>query len=174
MEYWNGLSFPSPGDLPDPRINPGSPALQADSLLSELPDIWQLFALINVLFHSFKPTLYYLLCDYRRLGKQFSFIAGTTLSIFSRRHIKETEEGNISLLDTGVFLLALSSCLRAAHPDHTVPWYICSPPGYQLTIIFSVGSLCSLGLIVSTQEAESWGFDVYCTPISEVWSRWIS
>ena len=36
-EYWSGLSFPSPGDLPDPRIKPGSPALQADSLPSEPP-----------------------------------------------------------------------------------------------------------------------------------------
>ena len=27
QEYWNGLLFPSPGDLPDPRIEPGSPAL---------------------------------------------------------------------------------------------------------------------------------------------------
>ena len=34
-EYWSGLPFPSPGDLPDPGIKPGSPALQADSLLSE-------------------------------------------------------------------------------------------------------------------------------------------
>ena len=122
-------------------------------------------------FTASNPPFINLLCDYRGLSKQFSFTAGTTLSLFSRRHIKETEEGNISLLDTGVFLLALSSCLRAAHPDHTVPWYICSPPGYQLTIIFSVGSLCSPGLIVSTQEAESWGFDVYYTLISEVWSR---
>ena len=32
QEYWSGLSFPSPGDLPDPGIEPGSPALQADSL----------------------------------------------------------------------------------------------------------------------------------------------
>ena len=32
QEYWNGLPFPSPGDLPDPRIESGSPALQADSL----------------------------------------------------------------------------------------------------------------------------------------------
>ena len=32
-----GLPFPSPGDLPDPGIEPGSPALQADSLLSEPP-----------------------------------------------------------------------------------------------------------------------------------------
>ena len=32
QEYWNGLLFPSPGDLPDPGIKPTSPALQADSL----------------------------------------------------------------------------------------------------------------------------------------------
>ena len=31
-EYWSGLPFPSPGDLPEPGIEPGSPALQADSL----------------------------------------------------------------------------------------------------------------------------------------------
>ena len=33
--YWIGLPFPSPGDCPNPGIEPGSPALQADSLLSE-------------------------------------------------------------------------------------------------------------------------------------------
>ena len=35
LEYWSGLPFPSPGDLPDPGIEPpslGPPALQADSL----------------------------------------------------------------------------------------------------------------------------------------------
>ena len=36
QEYWSGLPFPSPGNLPNPGINPGSPALQADSLPSEL------------------------------------------------------------------------------------------------------------------------------------------
>ena len=36
QEHWSGLPFPSPGDLPDPRTKPGSPALQADSLLTEL------------------------------------------------------------------------------------------------------------------------------------------
>ena len=35
QEYWSGLSFPSPGDLPNPGIKPGSPALLADSLPSE-------------------------------------------------------------------------------------------------------------------------------------------
>ena len=32
QEYWSGLPFPSPGDLPDPGIKPTSSALQADSL----------------------------------------------------------------------------------------------------------------------------------------------
>ena len=36
QEYWGGLPFPSPGDLPDPGIKPGSPALQTDSLPTEL------------------------------------------------------------------------------------------------------------------------------------------
>ena len=35
-EYWSGLPFPSPGDLPDPRIEPRSLALQADSFQAEL------------------------------------------------------------------------------------------------------------------------------------------
>ena len=37
QEYWNGLPFPSPGDLPDPGIEPGSPTLRADALPSEPP-----------------------------------------------------------------------------------------------------------------------------------------
>ena len=41
QEYWSGLPFTSPGDLPNPGIelaSPVSPALQADSLPSELPE----------------------------------------------------------------------------------------------------------------------------------------
>ena len=34
--YWSGLLFPSPGDLPNPEMEPRSPALQADPLLTEL------------------------------------------------------------------------------------------------------------------------------------------
>ena len=37
QEYWSELPFPSPEDLPDPGIEPGSPALQADTLPSEPP-----------------------------------------------------------------------------------------------------------------------------------------
>ena len=58
QEYWSGWPFPSPGNLPDPGIKPGSPELQADSLLSEppgkLPDdlsiIYSLPNLKNLLF----------------------------------------------------------------------------------------------------------------------------
>ena len=37
QEYWNGLPFPSPGDLPNPGIEPRFPALQTDALPSEPP-----------------------------------------------------------------------------------------------------------------------------------------
>ena len=39
QEYWSGLPLPSPGDLPNPGIEPMSPALQADSLPPETPDL---------------------------------------------------------------------------------------------------------------------------------------
>ena len=38
QEYWSGLPFLSPGDLPNPGVKPGSPALQADSLATELQE----------------------------------------------------------------------------------------------------------------------------------------
>ena len=37
QEYWSGVPFPSPGDLPNPGIKPRSPAFQADAFTSELP-----------------------------------------------------------------------------------------------------------------------------------------
>ena len=37
QECWSGLPFPSPGDLPNPGIEPGSPEFQADALPSEPP-----------------------------------------------------------------------------------------------------------------------------------------
>ena len=48
QEHWSGLPFPSPGDLPNPGIEPGSPALQADALSSELPGKPQYMMLLNV------------------------------------------------------------------------------------------------------------------------------
>ena len=42
QESWSGMPFPSPEDLPDSGIELESPALQADSLLSEAPSVYQI------------------------------------------------------------------------------------------------------------------------------------
>ena len=51
-EYWSDLPFPSPGDLPDPGIKPRSPALQADSLLTELQRKLLKLCYVSVQFSS--------------------------------------------------------------------------------------------------------------------------
>ena len=48
QEYWSGLPFPSPGDHPDPGIEPRSPALWADALLSEPPGNLQIIFLLKI------------------------------------------------------------------------------------------------------------------------------
>ena len=47
QEYWNGLPFPFPGDLPDPAIEPRTPVLQTDTLLSEPPNLY-LFLIMDL------------------------------------------------------------------------------------------------------------------------------
>ena len=64
QEYWSGLTFPSPGYLPNPGIKLGSPALQADSLLSEAPGKptctinWQLSGTHVGFLYIMCPTLF--------------------------------------------------------------------------------------------------------------------
>ena len=54
QEDWSGLPFPSPGGLPNPGIEPASPALQADSLPPELPGKPQVLkSVVNWLAHWF-------------------------------------------------------------------------------------------------------------------------
>ena len=60
QEYWSGLPFPSPGDLPDPGMEPGSPELQADSLPPE-PKL--AFNLTNTNLNSHSPTYYLFYLD---------------------------------------------------------------------------------------------------------------
>ena len=60
QQYWSGLPFLSPGDLPNPGIEPGSPTLQADALLSEPPGkplFYMTWALI-----SFSHVFPFLVC----------------------------------------------------------------------------------------------------------------
>ena len=63
QECWSGLPFPSPGDLPDPGIEPGSPTLQADALPSEPPGkllfscLQMLLASANLRLILFSPSV---------------------------------------------------------------------------------------------------------------------
>ena len=47
QEYWSGLPFPSPGDVPNPGTEPASPVLQVDSSLSEPPEKPNLFLSVS-------------------------------------------------------------------------------------------------------------------------------
>ena len=53
QEYWSGLPFPSPGDLPDPGIEPRSPSLHADALTSEPPEDKTKAEDLTILVNSF-------------------------------------------------------------------------------------------------------------------------
>ena len=61
QEYWSGLPFPSPVNLPDPGIEPGSPSLQADSLPSKSPGKFCLpnQSLFKKLLHSSVATAFH-------------------------------------------------------------------------------------------------------------------
>ena len=65
QEYWSGLPFPSPGDLPNPGIEPGSPTLQAEALSSEPPGkpyhyLWSLLKLMSI--ESGMPSNHLIFC----------------------------------------------------------------------------------------------------------------
>ena len=60
QEYWRGQPIPSPGDLPDPGIEPGSPALRVDSLPAELPGK-PIYYYIGL--HTFFPLWWAQLCS---------------------------------------------------------------------------------------------------------------
>ena len=56
QEYWSGLPFPSPGDLPDPGIEPRSPTLYADALPSEPTNFLVIhYSSIRKLIHLLNP-----------------------------------------------------------------------------------------------------------------------
>ena len=57
QEYWSGVPFPFPGNLPDLGIEPGSPALQEDSLLSEPPGKPMFTYMIYLFIHHQGPCM---------------------------------------------------------------------------------------------------------------------
>ena len=76
QEYWSGLPFPSPGDLPNPGIEPGSPALQTDALPSEPKCSYILYQLL-----LFSCSVVSALCNFMGCSPP----ASTALWIFQAR-----------------------------------------------------------------------------------------
>ena len=62
QEYWSGLSFPTPGHLPDPGIKPVSPASQGVSLLSEIPGKSHGHTCVHLFLASLFCFSYLLIC----------------------------------------------------------------------------------------------------------------
>ena len=62
QEYWSGLPFPSPGDLPNPGVKPGSPALQEDSSLSGPPRIRQYSSIAGVYYQYQQHHCWFYTC----------------------------------------------------------------------------------------------------------------
>ena len=83
QEYWSGLPFPSPENLPDPGIEPRSPALQADSLLSEPP---------GAPFHQ-----YFCQKTYQRKSEKGSWL--TFLPLIWQQHLASKQQVSIFSLD---------------------------------------------------------------------------
>ena len=81
QEYWSGLPFPSPGDLPDPGIKPRSLTLQADALTSEPPG-------------KKRSELQIRKERYIHLNADFQRIAGTDRKAILRDQCKDIEENS--------------------------------------------------------------------------------
>ena len=64
QEYWSGLPFPPPGDLPNPGIEPRSPTLQADSFPTEPPG--KPLTYIIILFNPYKNSAVWVLSLFNR------------------------------------------------------------------------------------------------------------
>ena len=92
QEYWSGLPFPSPGDLPDPESEPGSPALPADSLPT---------AAAAKLLQSC-PTLCELM-DYTDHGILQARILKWVAVPFSRRSSQPRDQTQVSHIAGGFF-----------------------------------------------------------------------
>ena len=85
QEYWSGLPFPSPGDLPDPGVEPRCPALQMDSIPSEPPGKPQPFRIllktVNVLAKLICKSFY-------PVGESYGVVGGEVERKWGRRRKK--------------------------------------------------------------------------------------
>ena len=100
QEYWSGLPFSPPGDLPDPGVKPRSPALQTDSSPAEPPRKPHTYLNLQLLFSVSLSVVIFVHCvpNYksRRSGIQFSYslrCPGTLDSVLPLEDSQEREHG---------------------------------------------------------------------------------
>ena len=141
QEYWSGLLFPSPGDLPDPGIEQGSPELEADALTSEPPG---------------KPLFFYFL--HLGIAIWLALVNGTSANIYNQK-LKTAYSMNLAL-----FLLytlaakSLQSCSTLCDP------IIGSPLGSPVPGILQARTLEWVAISFSN----AWKWKVKVTLLSRV------
>ena len=140
-QYWSGWPFPSPGDLPNPGVNPPSPILQADSLPSEPPGnpqrvlgLWSsgFLAYWNSLISPEWTTLDFMIQNNERSVKWGTWHMASSLSSSELCKVlfwtlgKRLNSGAGSLLPSAL-LQAWCVPLAPDHPSHGLaspPWHI--------------------------------------------------
>ena len=119
QEYWSGLPFPSPEDLPDPGIEPASPASQVDSFTTETPG---------------KPFEVRLSTDQKWLGQR------------SRRHLSRSKQAKgISILlpskPCSFFLLFFLRVSRCLHKSKKIRLFFSFSPTLDILYLLYTSSV---------------------------------
>ena len=137
QEYWSGLPFPSPADLPNPGIKPWSPALQADSLPSEPLGKPILSPALNVRITSCREPAYCIFCAYCILSAALSTASSFRIwnsstvilslpgaSVRNSAHDKGHEEGGSAYAKAGSSLRSPPGNSRASTPKPESAYFL--------------------------------------------------
>ena len=132
QEYWSGLPFPSPGDLPNPGIKSRSPALQADTLTSEPPK-WHQVISIRIIFCSSHNKILQKISTEKSQELWNSLVYITSL-------IKIAEEIRLLIIYLDIRILAQPSTPAASflYPASNLDWRFIS---YMILYMFQCPKL---------------------------------
>ena len=148
QEYWGGLPFPSLVELPDPGIKSGSPALQAESLLSELP------GKPNVVLHIFNGFLYSII--------QFSSVQLLSLVRLSATPWIAARQDSLSITDSRSLskLMPIESVMPSSHLILCRPLLLLPPIPPSIRIFSNESALCM-------RWPKYWSFSLIISPSNE-------
>ena len=166
QEYWSGKPFPSPRDLPDPGMKPGSAALQADSFPSEPSGSSFLLVRSMLLYNYFLALASLLLLSYsfiKLASKRQAFLVGTWLSVVSGLALP--------------FLPFGSACHLSLHSSPSsflsgflslLPVLLCLPlcvfPSFPISLLHPVSVVLCV-YVSSLSPSSSRSFSVFSCPV---------